>query len=75
MFRMIFAWLPSIGFPELILIFLIILLLFGAKKLPEISRALGRSLKEFKKGSKEIKEDIEDNLQDKQEESNHKKDN
>lgn len=62
-----------IGTLELIIIFLIILLLFGAKKLPEISRALGRSLKEFKKGTKEVKDEIdaatEDGVEKKEPES------
>ena len=43
---------------ELIVILLIILLLFGAAKLPEIARALGKSIKEFKKAGKEIKDDL-----------------
>ena len=43
--------LPSGG--EVILVIFIILLLFGAKKLPELSRSLGKSLGEFKKGQKE----------------------
>ena len=46
------------GMGELIVIFLIILLLFGAAKLPEIARALGKSIKEFKKAGKEIKDDL-----------------
>lgn len=41
------------GQSEILLIIFIILLLFGAKKLPELSRALGKSLSEFKKGQKE----------------------
>ena len=41
------------GQSEILLIIFIILLLFGAKKLPELSRALGKSLGEFKKGQKE----------------------
>lgn len=41
------------GGPELIVILVIVLLLFGAKKLPELSRSLGKSLGEFKKGQKE----------------------
>lgn len=41
------------GGPELLVIVFIILLLFGAKKLPELSRSLGKSLGEFKKGQKE----------------------
>lgn len=49
-----------VGAGELVLIFLIILFLFGAKRLPEIARALGKSIKEFKKAGKEIKDDIDE---------------
>ena len=49
----------NIGAPELILIFLIILILFGAKRLPEIGKALGKALGEFKKGMKETRKEIE----------------
>jgi sec-independent protein translocase protein TatA len=47
-----------IGMPELILIFLIVLLLFGANKLPEIARSMGKSIQAFKKSSKEITDEI-----------------
>lgn len=47
----------TIGIPGLILIFLVALLLFGPSKLPELGRAFGRTLKEFKSGAKEIIED------------------
>lgn len=40
---------PNIGLPELVVIFLVILLLFGAKRLPEVGRSLGQSIREFKK--------------------------
>ena len=43
-----------IGAGELLLIFLILLLLFGAKRLPEIGRSLARALREFRKASKEL---------------------
>ncbi len=52
------------GMGELVVILLIILLLFGASKLPEIARALGKSIKEFKKAGKEIKSDIEEATED-----------
>ena len=48
------------GMGELVVIFLIVLVLFGASRLPEIARALGKSIKEFKKAGKEIKDDIEE---------------
>jgi sec-independent protein translocase protein TatA len=41
---------PSLGTPELILIIVIILLLFGAKKLPELSKTIGSSIKELRDG-------------------------
>lgn len=52
------------GMGELSIILLIILLLFGASRLPEIARALGKSIKEFKKAGKEIKDDIQDVTKD-----------
>lgn len=48
----------GIGAQEILLILLIILLLFGAKKIPEIARGLGRSVSEFKKGVREVDEEI-----------------
>ena len=55
----------GLGLPELIFILLIALLLFGAAKLPEIGRALGKALSEFKKGVKEISEETEEKDKDK----------
>lgn len=52
------------GMGELVVILLIVLLLFGAAKLPEIARSLAKSIKEFKKTGKEIKDDIEDVTKD-----------
>jgi sec-independent protein translocase protein TatA len=46
------------GGPELVFIFVIILLLFGAKKLPELAKGLGRSLGEFKKARDEFEREI-----------------
>jgi sec-independent protein translocase protein TatA len=43
----------SLGMPEILIIFFIILLLFGAKKLPELAKGLGKGLKEFKQAAKE----------------------
>jgi sec-independent protein translocase protein TatA len=48
------------GMGELIIILLIVLVLFGASRLPEIAKALGKSIKEFKKAGKEIKNDIKE---------------
>ncbi len=52
------------GGSEVILILFIVLLLFGAKKLPELSRSLGRSLSEFKKGKEDLEKEIRDMQKD-----------
>ncbi len=49
----------GIGFQELLVIFLLVLLLFGAKRLPEVGKALGKGIREFKKATKEIQADID----------------
>ena len=46
------------GFPELVFIFFLCLLMFGAKKLPELSRGLGKSLGEFQKAKAEFEREI-----------------
>ena len=48
----------GLGAPELVLILIIALVIFGPGKLPEIGRAVGKSLNEFKKSSKEITDEI-----------------
>ncbi|MFC1558139.1 twin-arginine translocase TatA/TatE family subunit [candidate division KSB1 bacterium] len=52
----------SLGPMELVIIFVIILLIFGGKKLPELARGLGRGIKEFKKATKDVQDDL--NLDD-----------
>lgn len=54
------AFLQNIGFPELLVILLIVLLLFGAARLPEIARSLGKSIHAFKQGVKEVEKDVEE---------------
>jgi sec-independent protein translocase protein TatA len=49
----------GLGGTELILILLVVLLLFGAKKIPELARGLGSGIREFKDASREIKREIE----------------
>jgi len=53
----------SIGPAELILIFIVALLVFGPKKLPEIGKSVGKAIREFKRTSEEIKGRIEDEIQ------------
>ncbi len=50
----------TIGAPEIILIALAILLLFGGKKIPELMRGLGKGVSEFKKGMKDVSDSIND---------------
>lgn len=52
----------NIGPGELIIIFAVILLLFGAKRVPEVARSLGRSITEFKRAMNSTVSDIEDTL-------------
>ncbi len=52
------AFLGPIGTPEMILIFVVVLLLFGAKKLPELARGVGKSMGEFKKAREDFEREI-----------------
>jgi len=54
----------GLGGGEIILILFIILLLFGAKKLPELAKGLGKGINEFKKASKDIKDEVEKTIDD-----------
>ena len=47
----------GLGYQELLIILVIVLLLFGAQRLPDLARSLGSSVKEFKKGVNELKDD------------------
>jgi sec-independent protein translocase protein TatA len=52
----------SIGMPELIIIFVIALIIFGPRKLPELGKSLGKSLAEFKKASNELRNTLEEEI-------------
>lgn len=54
----VLSFIQGIGGPELLVIFLIILLFFGARRLPELARGLGKSMKEFKKATQEVQDDF-----------------
>ncbi len=54
--------LANIGVPGLILIIILALIIFGPKKLPEMGRAVGQTLKEFKKSTKELVDDEKDKI-------------
>lgn len=54
----------SLGAPEILIIGIMILLLFGAKRIPELARGLGQGIKEFRQASKDIKKEIEESSRD-----------
>jgi len=50
---------PQLGFQELLVILLIVLLVFGAKRLPEMGAAIGKGIREFKRSMKDVQSSIE----------------
>ncbi len=64
----IFAF-ANVGPTQLILILVIILLLFGAKRLPELAKGLGKSLNEFKKATREVEDSFRDSMKDDEEDA------
>lgn len=61
----IFLFLGGVGFQEILLIGVVVLVLFGAKKIPEFMKGLGRGVKEFKEGINDMKSEVEKDLDDK----------
>ena len=53
---------------EIIIIFVVVLLLFGGKKLPEFARGLGEGIKEFKKATNDIKDEVDNVINEKKSE-------
>jgi len=58
-----YDWSMNFGFSEMVFLFLIALIIFGPKKLPEIGRQIGKALNEFKRASNEFKAQIESEIQ------------
>jgi len=58
------AFIGGLGGWEVLIILFVILLLFGAKKIPELARGMGRGIREFKDATKDIKSEIEDSMND-----------
>ncbi|MBD1396355.1 twin-arginine translocase TatA/TatE family subunit [Pontibacter sp. JH31] len=61
----ILLFIGGLGGTEVVLILLAVILLFGAKKIPELAKGLGRGIREFKDASKEIKNDFENSVNEK----------
>lgn len=59
-----------IGVPELIFIFILALLIFGPRKLPELGRSLGKALTEFRRASAELRMTVEDEIRELERETN-----
>ncbi|MEE8160740.1 MAG: twin-arginine translocase TatA/TatE family subunit [Acidobacteriota bacterium] len=53
----------NLGFPELVIIFIVALVIFGPRKLPELGRSLGKGLSEFKRASNELKRTWEEEVE------------
>jgi TatA/E family protein of Tat protein translocase len=53
---------PSLGMPELIIILVLALIIFGPRKLPDLGRSLGKSIGEFRRASNELKSTLEEEI-------------
>ncbi len=65
----------NIGTGEIILILLVVLILFGAKKIPELAQGLGKGIREFKKAMRDVEEEIKqepDKIESKKDEAEKK---
>ncbi|MGH9338600.1 MAG: TatA/E family twin arginine-targeting protein translocase [Acidobacteriota bacterium] len=58
----------NLGFPEIVVIFIVALLVFGPRKLPELGKSLGKGLAEFKRASNELKRTWEEEVKAEEEE-------
>jgi len=58
-FRPGFLLIGPLGWSELLIILFLVLIFFGPRRLPDVAEAIGRSIRKFKKASREIKEEIE----------------
>jgi len=60
----VFGFLPNIGVTELVIILVLALLIFGPGKLPEVGKALGKGIREFKSASKGIRKELNEAMTD-----------
>ncbi len=59
------AFIGGLGGWEIMLIILVLLIFFGAKRIPELARGLGKGIREFKDATSEIKDELEEGIKDK----------
>ncbi len=59
-----FLFLSSFGGWEIFLVLMVVVLLFGAKKIPDLARGLGKGIREFKDATKDVKKEIDDEIRD-----------
>lgn len=55
---------PNIGFPELIVVLIVALLVFGPKRLPEVGKSLGKGMREFRRATTELKDQFDRSVDD-----------
>ncbi len=65
-----FALIGPLGWQELIILFAIILIVFGPRKLPEVAEAFGKSIQKFKKASREARSEIEGSVEGNEKDNN-----
>ncbi len=63
-----FALVGPVGWQELLIIFFIVLVVFGPRKLPEVAEAMGKSIQKFKRASREVREEIESEVRTEEDE-------
>jgi len=55
---MLFAFIGSVGWNELVIVLVIVLVIFGPRRLPELAEAFGKSIRKFKQASREVEEEV-----------------
>ena len=71
----VMLFLGGLGGQELLLIFLAVIFLFGAKKIPELARGLGKGIREFKDATNEIKDNLEEGVEGEEKTQSYNKNN